>query len=79
MTQAQAPRLLVMCVFRCSFEDRERMRALARHRGEPYGKILRELVMNEFNTLPVDVRYTASSRALAEEDRHAASAAAEGV
>lgn len=78
MTHAAPQRRLVMCVFRCSYEDRERMRALARHRGEPYAKILRDAIEDAFNTLPVDVRYTAAQRAIAEEGAHMA-AASEGA
>lgn len=66
-----------MCVFRCSYEDRERMRALARHRGEPYAKILRDLVEDQFNTLPVDVRYTAVQRAIAKEGARSTAASEE--
>lgn len=78
MTHAAPQRRLVMCVFRCSYEDRERMRVLARYYNEPYAKILRDLIEDKFNTLPVDVRYTAAQRAIAEEGAHMA-ASAEGV
>lgn len=57
----------IMCAFRCSFEDRQRLRAIALHRGEPYGKVLRDHITREFDSLPIDVRYVATTKALADE------------
>lgn len=68
MRSADAPgNRYIMCAFRCSFEDRQRLRAIALHRGEPYGKVLRDHIAAEFDALPIDVRFTATTKALADE------------